>query len=155
MHLINSNKVKNSFSWMWRFIFMYNNKYSLVLAQTYPNARRILASPFESTWSWQLGHVGTGQSLSIQLRPPLWFLVQAAKVSCWQNDPGMRPDRHFLCETLTTYCPPAIPTGPCHCPLRASVALLQTLRSAASFIPTPVFQLRPNVSNGNPQTISL
>ena len=36
-----------------------------------PNARRILASPFESTWSWQLGHVGTGQSLSIQLRPPL------------------------------------------------------------------------------------
>lgn len=35
IHLINSNKVKNSFSRMWRFIFTYNNKYSLVLAQTY------------------------------------------------------------------------------------------------------------------------
>ena len=27
-----------------------------------PNAGCLLASPFESTWSWQLGHVGTSAS---------------------------------------------------------------------------------------------
>lgn len=43
------------------------------------NASPILVSFSETTWAWQLGHVGAQQSLSLQLRPPLRHLGPASQ----------------------------------------------------------------------------